>query len=292
MMTAAASKTYCVPVNKCSAAPATQAAVSMKLQRLESVLGKRLVERSPRAVTLTAQGSAFLPHARALIEAHDRALSGETPARQTLSLGISDHAAGPELVAEICAAGRRAGSAAAGAARMNRLAAKTPPPCSALIAHRSSLPPRHPSSSRQSFTRFSKPSSVVVACSIIDEPVYSASGAGFLSTLRPPVQHRRSVLIFQTPCLHHANNSGRKFPNPSPRIKTEGPHPWRLCDPPVQPRGLKIHSPGRPQLRPLHWAAPWSAVGTSITVSYIPIYLAGTRSLQKADSIFAEQPGD
>jgi DNA-binding transcriptional LysR family regulator len=32
----------------------TQAAVSLKLQRLESVLGKRLVERSPRAVTLTA----------------------------------------------------------------------------------------------------------------------------------------------------------------------------------------------------------------------------------------------
>ena len=76
----------------------TQAAVSMKLQRLESALGKRLVERSPRAVGLTAQGAAFLPHARALIEAHDRALAGETPARQTLSLGISDHAAGPELV--------------------------------------------------------------------------------------------------------------------------------------------------------------------------------------------------
>ena len=55
----------------------TQAAVSMKLQRLEAVVGKRLVERSPRAVGLTADGSAFLPHARALIEAHDRALSGE-----------------------------------------------------------------------------------------------------------------------------------------------------------------------------------------------------------------------
>jgi hypothetical protein len=76
----------------------TQAAVSMKLQRLESVVGKRLVERSPRAVALTAAGAAFLPNARALIEAHDRALSGETPARQQLSLGISDHAAGPELV--------------------------------------------------------------------------------------------------------------------------------------------------------------------------------------------------
>lgn len=76
----------------------TQAAISMKLQRLEAVLGKRLVERSPRAVRLTADGSAFLPHARALIEAHDRALSGERPARQQLTLGISDHAAGPELV--------------------------------------------------------------------------------------------------------------------------------------------------------------------------------------------------
>ena len=77
---------------------ATQAAVSMKLQRLESVVGKRLVERSPRAVALTAAGAAFLPHARVLMEAHDRALSGETPARRQLSLGISDHAAGPELV--------------------------------------------------------------------------------------------------------------------------------------------------------------------------------------------------
>lgn len=76
----------------------TQAAISLKLQRLETLLGKRLVERSPRAVRLTADGSAFLPHARALIEAHDRALSGPEPAGRQLSLGISDHAAGPELV--------------------------------------------------------------------------------------------------------------------------------------------------------------------------------------------------
>jgi DNA-binding transcriptional LysR family regulator len=76
----------------------TQAAVSMKLQRLEAVLSKRLVERSPRAVRLTAEGSAFLQRARALVEAHDRALSGEQPVPQRLSLGISDHAAGPELV--------------------------------------------------------------------------------------------------------------------------------------------------------------------------------------------------
>jgi DNA-binding transcriptional LysR family regulator len=76
----------------------TQAAVSMKLQRLEAVVGKRLVERSPRAVRLTDDGGAFLENARALMQAHDRALSGLQPTQQQLSLGISDHVAGPELV--------------------------------------------------------------------------------------------------------------------------------------------------------------------------------------------------
>src|SRR3569623_408679 len=76
----------------------TQAAVSLKLQRLETLLGKRLVERSPRAVRLTAEGAAFLERARALIAAHDRALSGAPAAPQRLSLGISDHAAGAELI--------------------------------------------------------------------------------------------------------------------------------------------------------------------------------------------------
>jgi len=76
----------------------TQAAVSMKLQRLEALLRQRLVERSPRAVSLTADGTAFLPRARDLIEAHDRALAGDRPAVQRLRLGISDHAAGAELV--------------------------------------------------------------------------------------------------------------------------------------------------------------------------------------------------
>ncbi|MDD1534344.1 MULTISPECIES: LysR family transcriptional regulator [unclassified Bradyrhizobium] len=76
----------------------TQAAVSLKLQRLETLLGRRLVERSPRAVRLTADGASFLERARVLIAAHDRALSDQAQAAQSLSLGISDHAAGPELV--------------------------------------------------------------------------------------------------------------------------------------------------------------------------------------------------
>lgn len=76
----------------------TQAAVSMKLQRLEATLGKRLVERSPRAVRLTADGAAFRENARALMEAHDRAANGVAAVRRQLTLGVSDHAAGPELV--------------------------------------------------------------------------------------------------------------------------------------------------------------------------------------------------
>jgi DNA-binding transcriptional LysR family regulator len=47
---------------------------------------------------LTADGAGFVDSARALMEAHDRALSGQQPPRQQLSLGISDHAAGTELV--------------------------------------------------------------------------------------------------------------------------------------------------------------------------------------------------
>jgi DNA-binding transcriptional LysR family regulator len=41
---------------------------------------------------------AFQENARTLIEAHDRALAGPRVTRQQLTLGISDHVAGPELV--------------------------------------------------------------------------------------------------------------------------------------------------------------------------------------------------
>ncbi|KDP85515.1 LysR family transcriptional regulator [Cupriavidus basilensis] len=79
----------------------TQAAVSLKLQRLEERLGCRLVERTPRYVELSAQGVAFLEHARELLEVHDRALAGFAGVRQRLVIGISDHVAGPELPALI-----------------------------------------------------------------------------------------------------------------------------------------------------------------------------------------------
>lgn len=79
----------------------TQAAVSLKLKRLEDRLGFRLVERTPRYVELSVPGAAFLDHARELLEAQDRALAVFAAARQRLTVGISDHVAGPELPALI-----------------------------------------------------------------------------------------------------------------------------------------------------------------------------------------------
>ncbi len=79
----------------------TQAAMSLKLKRLEERLGCRLIERSPRHVQLSARGVAFLDLARDLAQAHERALSGFSAARRRLTIGISDHVAGPELPALI-----------------------------------------------------------------------------------------------------------------------------------------------------------------------------------------------
>ena len=78
---------------------ATQSAVSLKLKRLESRLGRRLVERTPRSVRVTDDGAAFLRHARELLAASQRALEGASSQEHRLRLGISDHAAGPELPA-------------------------------------------------------------------------------------------------------------------------------------------------------------------------------------------------
>ncbi len=81
------------------AAGVTQSAVSLQLKRLEARLGQHLIERTPRSVELTAEGAAFLERARDLVAAHDRALSGQQAAERRLTIGISDHAAGPELPA-------------------------------------------------------------------------------------------------------------------------------------------------------------------------------------------------
>lgn len=79
----------------------TQAAVSLKLKRLERRVGCRLIDRTPRNVQLSASGAAFLDPARALLQQHERALAVFGRSRQRMTIGISDHVAGPELPALI-----------------------------------------------------------------------------------------------------------------------------------------------------------------------------------------------
>ncbi len=68
----------------------SQAAVSLKLKRLEDRLGYRLVERTPRRVRVSNHGAAFLAAARDLLAANDPALAGAGAAPHRLRLGISD----------------------------------------------------------------------------------------------------------------------------------------------------------------------------------------------------------
>src|SRR5262245_4099938 len=79
------------------ASATTQSAVSLKLKRLEERLSARLIERTPRSVRLTAAGASFLARARDLLAAHDHALAGVQPVDRRLTIGISDHVAGPGL---------------------------------------------------------------------------------------------------------------------------------------------------------------------------------------------------
>ena len=75
----------------------TQSAVSLKLKRLETHLGKQLLERTPRVVRLSADGNAFLGAARDLLNAHERALGSLSVEHRRLALGLSEHVAGPGL---------------------------------------------------------------------------------------------------------------------------------------------------------------------------------------------------
>lgn len=75
----------------------TQSAISLKIKRLEDVLGRRLLERTPRHVALSADGVAFLEPARSLMSAHHGALGAFQQESRRLVIGISHHIVGPEL---------------------------------------------------------------------------------------------------------------------------------------------------------------------------------------------------
>lgn len=75
----------------------TQSAISLKLQRLEEQLGRRLLERTPRHVRLSAEGLAFLGMARELISTHDRAAAAFDTEQRRLAIGISHLLIGSEM---------------------------------------------------------------------------------------------------------------------------------------------------------------------------------------------------
>jgi DNA-binding transcriptional LysR family regulator len=75
----------------------SQAAISVKLKRLEDRLGEKLIERTPRRVRVSARGAAFLNAAREFLAAHERAVAGLSSNSRRFTLGIADQVAGPEL---------------------------------------------------------------------------------------------------------------------------------------------------------------------------------------------------
>jgi DNA-binding transcriptional LysR family regulator len=79
------------------AAATVQPVVSQRIKALEAALGRRLLERTPRFVGLTAEGAVFLEKARALLSAHDEALQFGEEAKACFSIGLSDHAVGAGL---------------------------------------------------------------------------------------------------------------------------------------------------------------------------------------------------
>lgn len=78
-----------------------QSTVSQHLQRLEEVLGRRLLDRDTHGVRLTADGEALLPHARQLLslERQTASLFEAARPRGRLRLGISEDLVSGQLPA-------------------------------------------------------------------------------------------------------------------------------------------------------------------------------------------------
>jgi DNA-binding transcriptional LysR family regulator len=66
----------------------TQQAVSKRIAALERDLGVRLFTRTPRGAQLTIDGRAFLPHARELMRAAQRAADSVRPGRRALRVDV------------------------------------------------------------------------------------------------------------------------------------------------------------------------------------------------------------
>ncbi|MBT2212083.1 MULTISPECIES: LysR family transcriptional regulator [Actinomadura] len=66
----------------------TQQGVSKRVATLEKALAVRLFTRAARGATLTIDGQAFLPHARELLRAEERAVASVRPGRRALRVDV------------------------------------------------------------------------------------------------------------------------------------------------------------------------------------------------------------
>jgi DNA-binding transcriptional LysR family regulator len=66
----------------------TQQAVSKRIAKLEHSLGTTLFARTPQGARLTLDGRAFLPHARGLLRAVDRAAASVRPGERALRVDV------------------------------------------------------------------------------------------------------------------------------------------------------------------------------------------------------------
>jgi len=87
----------------------TQSAISLKVKRLEELVGKRLLERTSRSVALTREGEALLGYARRMLALNEEAVRRmiAPPVAGRLRLGVADHFV-PQHLAPILARFARA----------------------------------------------------------------------------------------------------------------------------------------------------------------------------------------
>lgn len=71
----------------------TQSAISLKVKRLEEILGTRVLDRGGRGVALTREGETLLAYARRMLALNDEAVRRmiAPPVEGRLRLGVADH---------------------------------------------------------------------------------------------------------------------------------------------------------------------------------------------------------
>lgn len=82
----------------------SQGAISQHVRRLESAVGRPLVERRGRGSTFTADGEQLLAQARRILALHDETLRGFVDPDETVVIGSTEHAAAqllPDLATEL-----------------------------------------------------------------------------------------------------------------------------------------------------------------------------------------------